>query len=54
MKTQPDTQSTSRRVTPEDRVRTCRPALLRRDCCMEPPESSDEAGFEANVVRGED
>ncbi|MFH7599766.1 hypothetical protein WDV06_32400 [Streptomyces racemochromogenes] len=54
MKTQADPQPTSRNIEPEQRIRTCRPALLRSDCCTEPADPYEDAGFEPNVVRGED
>ncbi|WP_185921836.1 hypothetical protein [Streptomyces sp. WAC06614] len=55
MKSQVDTQPISRSIAPEERVRTCRPARLRQDCCLEPAEPREEAaGHEVNLVRGDD
>lgn len=55
MQTQADTRPTTLRIPPEERVRTCRPAVTRPGSEPDPDDGPGaQAAGDWNIVRGED
>ncbi|WP_185910931.1 hypothetical protein [Streptomyces sp. WAC07149] len=56
METQADTQPIRSHIAADERVRTCRPAIVRprRSPGSDEPRSETASGAEWNIVRGED